>query len=428
MEQLLENQSRLKRNRWIREAPAATSDGPAVAFALFVAFLMMLYSNVAVIYHEQLDAFRPTLVVAVAALFMMVVELGQARRSFNLMWPQGTLLLALLGVCVVSTFSAIYVSHALEQTADFAKMVLVYLLIENVVTTERRLKIVLFTMIAGGLFPAIGTISQYRAGILQEHSRAAWRGIFANPNEAAYGILILVPIALALAGKAPMPVRIGLWLTIALYGLGMYYTFSRGGFLALFAVLGLMGWKHESIVVRAGLIAALVGGILVVATFWKRSSGDFNNINQDTSFQERVATFKAGGLMFLHNPLVGVGPGDSMVAYPLYVPSSTPGTHDQLVIHNSFIQALGELGLMGFTPFVLFIGVAIYHAWKMEHGPLRPYAMALELAMWGFVVCSLSGGFIFTWWPYILVGLVTATKRIAESGTADSFARGQHAV
>jgi O-antigen ligase len=388
--------------------------GPKVAFVLFLAFLALLYSNVAVIY-KQLDAFRPSLVIALLALFMMVVELGQSRQSFRLMWPQGALLIVLLGACVISVFSSIYMRRAFDQTSDFAKMVLVYVLIENVVTTRERLRKVMYTMVLGGLFPAIGIIMRYRAGILQENSRAAWRGIFGNPNEAAYGILILIPLALALARESRLLVRAGLWIVMGLYLLGMYFTFSRGGFLALFAVLAIMGWKHQSIVIKAGLIVALLAGIVALGAFWKRSSGDFSNIKQDTSFQERIATFQAGGLMFLDNPLLGVGPGDSVVAYPLYVPTAADcGCHDQLVVHNSFIQALAEIGLLGFVPFMLFIGFVMYHAWKMEQGPLGNYAMALGLGMWAFVMFSMSGGFVFTWWPYILAGLITAAKRISE--------------
>src|SRR5215831_3576143 len=157
MEHSLDYQTPLKhRQSWLREVPAGSSPGPKVAFLLFIAFLLLLYSNVGVIYKQYLEAFRPTFLIAVAALFMMVVENGQARQGFKLTWPQGYLLLALLGICVISTFSSIYVRVAADQTADFAKIVLVYVLIENVVTTEFRLKTVMWTMALCGLFPAIG--------------------------------------------------------------------------------------------------------------------------------------------------------------------------------------------------------------------------------------------------------------------------------
>jgi len=42
-------------------------------------------------------------------------------------------------------------------------------------------------------------------------------------------------------------------------------------------------------------------------------------------------------------------------------------------------------------------------------------AAALELAFWGFLVCSLSGGFSYSWWPYILIALIIATKYMTDS-------------
>jgi hypothetical protein len=70
MEHSLEYQAPLrKRGSWIREIPAASGDGPKIAFVLFIVFLLMLYSNVAVIFKAQLDALRPTLVVALCGVY-----------------------------------------------------------------------------------------------------------------------------------------------------------------------------------------------------------------------------------------------------------------------------------------------------------------------------------------------------------------------
>jgi hypothetical protein len=41
---------------------------------------------------------------------------------------------------VVSTFGAIDVRHFAQQTSDFAKIVLVFLLLENVITSEKPLR------------------------------------------------------------------------------------------------------------------------------------------------------------------------------------------------------------------------------------------------------------------------------------------------
>jgi O-antigen ligase len=426
MEQSLEYRLPLKRPRtWVREVPVVATEGPKIAFKLLLLFLLTLYSNIAIIYKDQLDAYRPALVIAVAALFLMVVELCQKRQGFRLMWPQGAMLIAFLGVCAVSTFGAIYVRHAFEQTSEFAKIVLVYLLLENVITSESRLRKVFFTMVLGGLFPALGTIYNYRSGIFYESTRAGWRGIFRNPNDDAYALIILIPLVLALANKSGKLMRIALWTVIPVYLLAIFLTFSRGGLIGLFAMLALTGWKQKSIVVKTAMVAALLLGFVGIAMFWNRDTGSFTNIKGDTTVRQRLATFRAGGLMFMHNPLLGVGPGDSMVAYPLYVPKEAHcGCQDQLVVHNSFLQVLSETGIFGFIPFIIFIFSSLYQAWTLEKGPVGMYALALELALVGFVMCSLSGGFAYTWWPYLLAGMTASAKRIARSMTTE----GGHAV
>src|SRR5262245_45040379 len=186
---------------YARVLPSPDGERTSVAFGLLILFFLVLYSNVAVVF-PALDAFRPALIVAVAALFMLAIEIGHTRETFKLTWPQGLLIIVFLGVAFVSSFNAIYVRKAFETTADLTKIVLIYLLIENTVTTEKRLRRTLMVLVLGGLFPALGTMYNYANGILLEHTRAAWKGIFANPNEDAYSLLILIPIAAALAATA----------------------------------------------------------------------------------------------------------------------------------------------------------------------------------------------------------------------------------
>jgi hypothetical protein len=144
----------------------------------------------------------------------------------------------------------------------------------------------MFTLVIGGIFPAVGTISHYKEGILLEHSRAAWRGIFGNPNEVAYALIVLIPIALILANKSKLLIRIGLWLILATYLVAIFVTFSRGGLIALFGVVALMGWKQKSAAIRVAMAAGLIGGCAVIGMFWARSSGGFSNMRQDGSVQE----------------------------------------------------------------------------------------------------------------------------------------------
>jgi O-antigen ligase len=401
--------------RYLR-ARAATvpADGPNISFKLLIVYLLMMYSSISVLY-PQLNVLRPVLVIAVGAIGMMVVEIAQARESLKLMWPEGYLLLAFLAAALISSFTAMYARLAFDTTADLAKVILIYILIENTVTSESKLRKIFLTLAVAGLFPAIGTILHYHRGIFLEGTRASWVGFFKNPNEDAYALTMLVPIVAAVSFKSRVPVRLALWTVIGIYLVAIFLTFSRGGLLGLVVVLGLIVWRQNSFALKAVMLAALIGGIVFSTGFWNRHQ-DFNNISKDTTFNQRIATIAAGGLMFIDNPLLGVGPMCSVVAYPLYVPESLKcGCETNLVIHNTPVEALSELGALGFIPFAAFFTFAFVHLRRIRNGPVGAYASALEIALWGFVVCGLSGGFAYSWWPYIVVGLGMAAKRLSDS-------------
>jgi O-antigen ligase len=403
-------------SRWfVRETPAVSTRGPKIAFGLLIVFLLMLYSSVAIIL-PQLNAYRPVLLVAAAAVGTLAIGLARTGQSLRITWPQTPLLIAFLGVAVISTFSAIYLRKAVDTTFDFSKIFLIYLVIENTVVNESRLRKILWTLVLGGLFPAIGTIQHYFAGILIEGSRGSWVGVFKNPNEDAYCLAVLIPLAIALMYKSRWHLRVLLAGIIAIDLVGIFLTFSRGGVLGLVAGLGLVGWKQKSYVIRVGMIVTLALGLSAAGAFWTRNQ-DFKDVSSDTTFKQRIATIIAGGRMFLDHPLLGVGPGCSIVAYPLYVPTEylDCGCQLQLVIHNSFVQVLSELGALGFICFMALLGTSMFDAWRMQSGPIEKYATGIEVALWIFVVCSLSGGFTYTWSPYLLFGLVAATKRIRET-------------
>ena len=48
---------------------------------------------------------------------------------------------------------------------------------------------------------------------------------------------------------------------------------------------------------------------------------------------------------------------------------------------------------------------------------LNELMAALEIAFWGFVVCGLSGGYVMSWFPYLLAGLIGAAGRIVTEPT-----------
>ncbi|MBV8843474.1 MAG: O-antigen ligase family protein [Bryobacterales bacterium] len=228
--------------------------------------------------------------------------------------------------------------------------------------------------------------------------------------------MILLPLMVYLGGTRGWFARLALLGTACIFLAAIFVTFSRGGLVGLVAALGIYAWRKRSVWFQAMLVAAIVGGLAFGAQYWSRQQ-DFSQLTQDVSFQQRIATSKAGIEMFIDHPLLGVGIACSVVAWPLYAPHDLY-TRGALITHNTVIQALSETGILGFIPFVLFIGAGIVHARRLtrsEDEATANMGAAIEASLWGLVVCGMSGGYILTWFPYLLLGLAGAARRVAET-------------
>jgi O-antigen ligase len=393
--------------------PSETS----IPFCLVLLFLIALYSQVA-LEVPGLKAAAPMNILGGITIFAVFVERLLHRRGLELVWPESYLLLAFLGAAALSCIGALWPRYALDNTTDLLKFIAVYFLILHTVDNERRLRAVFWTLALGALFPALGTLKNYFQGNLEE-GRALWVGIFGNPNEVAYSLVVLVPLAAYLAVTGRAFARVLLGAAMGVYAVAIYVTFSRGGMLGLLVVAALLGLRWRSAPVML-LTALLLGATLAFMIYgWTRGQG-FTGLGSDLDVQQRLATFQGGYAMFLDHPLTGVGLGCSLIAWPLYAP---PGlyTRGWLVIHNTFVQALSETGLLGFLSFTLLLGTALHRTRQMgrstPEGTLRTARLgsALAVALWGLIVCGLSGGYVLTWFPYILLALVSAAHSVVNN-------------
>jgi len=394
---------------------------PTGSYSLLLVFLCLLYTNLTLLV-PSLDDVRPVQLVGMCALLLLFVELTLSRRGIYMLWPESYLFLAFLGAAVLSCFTALWMRLAVISAADLAKMAAIYFVMVNSIDTETRLRGVIWTMILGGLAPAVGTIRNHLNGVLIEGTRAAWIGIFGNPNEVAYALVVLVPLVFLLGTTSSRRLRLLAWAVLPVFATAIYLSFSRGGLIGLAAVLVLIGLRQRSRFLSIFVWVLLIGGVFLTAHFWSREEG-FTGVSQDLTFQQRIATIRAGLQMFLDYPLLGVGIGCSVVGWPLYAPENLY-TRGSLVNHNTFVQALSETGVLGFIPFALLLISSLNHTRKMartcaEMGkePSVRLATALEISLLGFLVCGMSGGYLLTWFPYLLFGLTSCAARLTALDT-----------
>ena len=390
------------------------------SFKLLIVFFFLLYSNLPLIF-PVLDLVRPAQMIGGLALIVLLYEKVGAGERLDLVWPDGYLLVGFVAAAGLSVVGALWPSYALDAALNLVKMTVVYLLIVNTVNSENRLRTLLWVMVLCGLFPALGSLWYWHQGIKIE-GRAKWIGMFANPNELAYSLVVLIPLAVALSRRLKLGRRILVWLVIAAFITTIYLSYSRGSLIGLFVVLAYLGWRQKSKLARAGMIGVLLVGALAVPLYWSRGES-FNNLQEDTNLQERMTTYKVALAMYSEHPLLGVGVNCSSVAWPLYAEANHLKNHKWLITHNTFLQALSETGTLGFLFMILFFGAAIYRAWKAGRSNIAgregvtELLAALEISFWGFIVCGLSGGYVMSWFPYLLAGLIGAAGRIAAEPT-----------
>jgi hypothetical protein len=395
-----------------------------VPYLLLVIFIVVIYTSPAVLV-PSLAVIAPAQIIGGLGLLTLAFEKVRNREGIWVVWPNSHLLFGFLTVATLSCLTATWAHLSFDATLDLTKYCLIYLLIVNTATTLGRVRGILLTMVIGGLFPALGTLHNYMTGEIHEGERVHWVGIFANSNDLAYSMVLLVPIAIALAGSTRAWVRPFFWGAIALYVATVYVTFSRGSFVALLAVLLLVGVRHRAVSVRTLTLGLVAASIVFAVYFWSRQEG-FTNLS-DFTFNQRLVTIQTGLAMFAAHPLLGVGLGGSVAAFPQFAPSDLDFSQ-ALVIHNAFVQSLSEVGIFGCACFVLFVATGLIYARK-ESRTLReagePGAAALldaiEVSLWGFIVCGLAGPYMMSWFPYLLIGVVAATHRQTELRRAASI-------
>lgn len=327
--------------------------------------------------------------------------------------------------CVVGLFFAAVLSHlcrfdvarAATCGYEFFKLAFYYLLFVGLVTTPERLRRFLFWLAIFAAALALLAVMQYydlirlpNLATLQavERDPATGRdvivrrlqasGPFHDPNDLS--VLLVVGILLSLHGLTDPRRRLAslAWLgpvTVLFYALAL--TQSRGGFLALLG--GLFAFLH----VRFGWSAALGLGTLLVPALLVVLGGRQTDISATAGTgQERIQIWSDGLMLFREAPLFGVGMNEFEVSVG----------H---VAHNSYLQGLAELGMMGGT---LFLG-AVFLAWTTvrslntqnrrildsELRRLHPYLVGV-VAAYAVGMLTLTLNYIVP--TYLVLGVATA--------------------
>lgn len=393
-----------------------------LAFCCLTAFGFNMYA----VLGEWVPALAPLrlalLTSGLAAGFVVMRRVGRAEPFFF----DGVRGVAMLSFSLLTVLSMTWSLNPLESRTiaiESLKLSAIYLALVNVVTTEKRLRILVGALVLGSLITSIGVIDWYFTGVdLVEGYRARWVGIFADPNRTAMNVGIIVPLAVAFVARKEggWVFRVACAGAAVLAVVAIVFTHSRGGFGGLAVAMGLWAVREkrrlQAIVVGAVFALGLV--MFAPESFWKRNE-TVTEFHQDASAMGRVYAWQVASRISLDKPLLGVGAGSFRFAWPIYAP---PEAHRAYVAHNLFLEVIGELGWVGLFLFLVFAGSAVGGAFEASSSAeLGWISRAIGASIAGYLVCQLSAGYVQSAHLYMLFGLAASAQRIARTQAATAL-------
>lgn len=398
--------------------------GHALSFAGLFLFTTVLYFRP----YELIPALSPvkslafylalvTLIVFLPTQLSMEGNLTARPREINLV-------LFLILAALLSIPMAINPGEAWDTLNNILiKAVIMFIVMVNVVCTERRLKLLILLALAVSVYLSINAVNDYRHGIFKlgslenNDNRVAGSigGLFANSNDLALHFVTMAPIAFALAlEKRSLLKKVVYLTTVVLMIAAIVVTFSRGGFLGLiasaFVFTRKLGRRNKLGATGAFVLAAILFVALAPGAYSGRLATIFDSAADKTgSSSARAEVLQRSIIVALRYPLFGVGLGNF----------HHRSVHE-LVTHNAYTQVASEMGIAAMICYMMFLLHPLNRLRRIEqetYGRKKEanfyyLAVGLQASLVGYMVASFFGAVAYQWYAYYLVGYAIALRRI----------------
>ncbi|MEZ5423333.1 MAG: O-antigen ligase family protein [Pyrinomonadaceae bacterium] len=307
----------------------------------------------------------------------------------------------------------------------FIKAVLIFIVLVNVVRTQRRLMALLWLSIGIGIYLGFTALRLYTEGkFAVEEYRVAVDvgGLFGNPNDMALHFVMMTPIVLCLAlGTRSKAMRVLYFAITVLFISANMVTFSRGGFLGFFASALVLVWKlgrkHRA---KVSLVSIVVGGILMIAApgnYGLRMLSIFiPGLDPVGSSTQRRELLDRSLLVTARNPW-GIGIGN----FPIV------GIHEHQT-HNAYTQVSSEIGILGLIAYLVFIISPLRKLSAIERTLFSQdrldwfyyLSIGLQASIIGYMVSSFFSSVAYNWFIYYGIAYAVAFRRIYSTAPEPS--------
>jgi O-antigen ligase len=413
----------------------------SVAFKALLAFTFVLFVRP----QDSLPFLQPFHLADVTATFALIALVGGrlargapvSRSSSELV-----LVLALGGAMLATAPFAVWPGGAVSVFTDlYSKVILVFALLFNTVTTRNRFERLVDIVVLGTSYIAVRAVLDYFRGInLHEDGRVggAVGGLFGNPNDMALNMVAFLPLAIALALGRNRPPLLRLLAAVGIPSIAaaIIFTKSRGGTVGLVAMLLVLLYQMRR--VRPGVallvIAAAAATIPMLPESFTQRMSSIVNPEEDPlgSREARKRLLRESYEAFLEHPVTGLGAGQFM--------NYRPDEREQpwRETHNAVLQVAAELGVVGLVIFVAMIAIGFAavvragsairrvrsrrrarapDASRARREPLELYSAAMVASFTGWFAAALFASVAYYWTFYLVLGLAVTLRDITLGET-----------
>jgi O-antigen ligase len=352
-------------------------------------------------------------IAGILALWSLFAGLGKTKRTFKDVPKEGKLLLLLIGLLfVAAVFSPIWKGGAINQTIDFAKVWIAWMLTFLLITSFDRLRQII--QIQAASVAVICAISIIK-GHSQPRLEGVIGGIYSNSNDLAFAVVLTLPFALAFLITSKGTPGKALWALAMLIMLAtLFLTASRAGFIDLVISGTVTLWHFGIRGKRHGLIAGVaLSAVLLGAVAGRKLYDRFEALGGDSTTDESAYGSYRDRMYLMERALVGI---EHYPIFGLGARNFQTYSGNWREVHMTYLQICVEGGIPALIVYLMFISCGFKNLRIMRkakdldtHTVL--FVGALHSSLIGFVVGAFFAPEAYQFFPYFAIAFTAVLRQ-----------------
>ena len=405
----------------------ATLEGSRAAFYALIAFTFVLLLSPQA-WFPVLKLIRIALLAGGIAMAAHILERTAHKQPITPLAPEIGIALALVFWSTVTLPLSYWPGGGVRLLTDqYLKAIAFFWLLATIITTTERLRALVWSLTLCAIPLAATGVWHYLSGDVMTTTQEGLvrvvgymgsSGLTGNPNDLALMLNLIIPLTGALALSSRGGTRL-VAIAVALLSIGgVIITFSRAGFLSLSATFLMFIFvlvRRRSGGAAIALVVAVLALPLVLPKTYVERLSTITNLEEDKtgSALGRYNDLRLALDVVAHNPIIGVGLGQDMLAL-----NQARGHSTWRSVHNVYLQYAVDLGIPGFLLFVWLHLLCFRSAWAVEKRArsdpalvrLAPLAAGVQVSLVAFLVAAMFHPIAYQFYFFSIAGLAVALK------------------